>query len=160
MARSIETDPFHNFKFHVVDPAGGNLDPVAGFATVSIPEVAVGEVTYREGIDIWTKKFPGIPTVNAVTLTKGVFRRDSDFLNWVLKVINGGREYRTELIIQEYHISDEFGINGSPSRVITLRECWGLSAKPSDDKDASGEAVSMQSLTLAVEEFSVQILGD
>lgn len=158
MARSIETDPFHDFRFHLVDPAGGNLDPVAGFTTVSMPNVAAEEALYREGTFRWTQKFPGVPSVGDVNLTKGIFRRDSDFFNWVLKVINGGQEYRTELILQEFHISDEFGINGSPSRVTRLREVWGKDAKPTSDKDATSSNISIQSLTLSVEEMDVELV--
>lgn len=160
MARSIETDPFHNFRFHLVDPAGGNLDPVAGFMSVTMPDVAVEEAPYREGVFRWTQKFPGIPTVGDVTLNKGVFKRDSDFFNWVLKVINGGQEYRTELILQQYHIADEFGINGTPTRITRLREVWGKQAKPTGDLDATASAVMVQSLTVSVEEFDVELLSE
>jgi len=160
MARSVETDPYHDFRFHLVDPAGGNLDPVAGFTTVQMPDVTVEEAPYREGTFIWTQKYPGVPTVGDVQLTKGIFKRGSDFFNWVLKVINGGQEYRTELILQEYHITDEFGINGSPSRVTRLRECWGKQAKPTSDKDATGSAVSIQSLVISVEEFEVELISE
>lgn len=159
MARSIETDPFHDFRFHLVDPAGGNLDAAAGFTAVSMPNLAVAPAEYREGTFIYTQKYPGVPTVGDITLTKGVFRRDSDFHDWVLKVVEGGQEYRTELILQEYHIADEFGINGTPSRVTRLRECWGMDAKPTADKEASSSNVSIQSLTIAVEEFDVEIVN-
>lgn len=160
MARSVETDPYHNFRFHLVDPAGGNLDPVAGFMSVTMPDLSVEEAPYREGVFKWTQKYPGIPSVGDVTLTKGVFKRASDFHNWVLKVINGGQEYRTELILQQYHITDEFGISGTPSRITRLRECWGKNAKPTPDVDATSSAISIQSLTVSVEEFEVEVLSD
>jgi len=156
MARSIETDPYHDFRFHLVDPAGGNLDPVAGFMTVTMPNLAVEEAAYREGTFTYTQKYPGVPTVGDVTLTKGIFKRESDFFNWVLKVVNGGQEYRTELLLQQYHINDEFGINGSPSRVTRLRECWGKDAKPTNDQSADSSNVAIQSLTISVEEFEIE----
>jgi len=159
MARSIETDPYHDFRFQLVDPAGGNLDPVAGFTSVSMPNLVVEEAQYREGTFLWTQKYPGIPSVSDVTMTKGIFRRDSDFFNWVLKVVNGGQEYRTELVLQQYHIQDEFGINGSPSRATRLREVWGKDAKPTNDFEASSSAIAIQSLTVSVEEFEVEILS-
>lgn len=158
MARSIETDPFHDFRYHLVDPAGGNLDAVAGFTTVTMPNLAVEEATYREGTFKFTQKYPGVPTVGDVTLQKGIFRRDSDFFDWVLKVVNGGEEYRTELILQQFHIADEFGINGSPSRVTRLRECWGKDAKPTGDFDATSSNVGIQELTISVEEFEVELV--
>ena len=160
MARSVETDPYHDFRFHLVDPAGGNLDAVAGFTTVTMPDVAVEEAPYREGTFIWTQKYPGVPTVGDVALQKGIFKRDSDFFDWVLKVINGGQEYRTELVLQQYHITDEFGINGTPSRVTRLRECWGKQAKPTGDMDATSSNISIQSLTISVEEFEIDIISD
>lgn len=159
MARSVETDPYHDFRFQLVDPAGGNLDPVAGFTTVSMPNVAVEEALYREGTFRWTQKFPGIPAVSDVTMTKGIFKRDSDFYDWVLKVINGGQDYRTELVLQQFHIEDEFGINGSPSRVTRLREVWGKDAKPTNDQDASSSNIAIQSLVVSVEEFEVELLS-
>ena len=160
MARSVETDPYHQFRFHLVDPAGGNLDPVAGFTSVTMPNLEVAEAPYREGIFIYTLKYPGVPSVGDVTLQKGVFKRDSDFFNWVLKVVNGGQEYRTELILQEYHITDEFGINGTPSRVTRLRECFGKSAKPTSDKNAASSEVAIQDLTISVEEFEIEQISD
>lgn len=159
MARSVETDPYHDFRFHLVDPAGGNLDTVAGFTSVTMPNLAIEEATYREGTFRYTQKYPGIPTVGDVVLNKGIFRRDTDFFNWVLKLVNGGEEYRTELLLQEFHITDEFGINGTPSRVTRLRECWGKDAKPTSDKDATSSNISIQSLTISVEEFDIELVA-
>ena len=159
MARSVETDPFHDFRFHLVDPAGGNLDPVAGFTNVTMPNLAVEEAPYREGTFRFTQKYPGVPTVGDITLSKGVFKRDSDFFGWVDKVVTGGEEYRTELVLQEYHITDEFGINGSPSRVTRLLECWGKDAKPTADKAADSSNISIQTHTISVEEFKIEIIS-
>jgi phage tail-like protein len=158
MARSIETDPYHKFRFHVVDPAGGNLDPVAGFMTVTMPNVAAEEPTYREGTFVWTQKYPGVPTVGDVSMTKGVFRRDSDFHRWILKCINGGQDYRADLIVYQYHISDEFGINGSPSRATRLLEAWAKDVKSTEDLDASSSEVLTQSLTLSVEQIVPELV--
>lgn len=157
MARSVETDPYHDFRFHIVDPAGGNLDPVAGFTSVTMPTIEVEEAPYREGTYKFTQKYPGVPTVSNVTMEKGIFKRDSDFYNWVLKVINGGQEYRTELVVQQYHITDEFGISGSPSRITRLREVWGRSARPNADTyNSTSSAIALQNLEVSVEEFDVE----
>ena len=160
MARSVETDPYHDFRFHLVDPAGGNLDPVAGFTTVTMPEVTVEEAPYREGTFVWTQKYPGVPGVSDITLNKGIFKRGSDFFDWVLKVVEGGQEYRTELLLQQYHITDEFGITGTPSRVTRLRECWGKQAKPTSDQDATSSNVALQSLVISVEEIEVELISN
>ena len=159
MARSVETDPYHQFRFHLVDPAGGNLDTVAGFTSVTMPNIAVDEATYREGTFVYTQKYPGIPTVGDITLSKGIFKRNSDFFNWVEKVINGGQDYRTELVLQEYHITDELGIDGSPSRVTRLLECWGKDAKPTSDKASDSSDISLAELTISCEELRVELLA-
>jgi|SRR5581483_2140251 len=160
MARSIDTDLYHNFRFHVVDPAGGNLDPVAGFTKVTIPNIGLDPVDYREGTFIWTRKFPGIPKVGDCELTKGVVKKDSDFLKWIEKPILGGQNYRSDLLIEEYHISDEFGINGTPSRIIRIKEVFPTDFKASADKDASQPDVAVTSLKLAVEEIEVEIVAN
>lgn len=148
----------HDFRFHLVDPAGGNLDAVAGFQSVTVPEITLEVPTYREGTMAWTQKYPGIQTVGQVQCTKGVFKRDSDFLKWLFKCIEGGKEYRSDIIIQEFHITDEFGINGTPSRVIRLREVFPSAHKPSSDKSGESSAVSMQSLTLEAEQINVELV--
>jgi len=142
----------------VVDPAGGNLDPVAGFRTASIPDLSVDMAEYREGVYLYTRKYPGIPKVGDCSLSKGVAKKDSDFLQWIFKCINGGETYRSDITIQEYHISDEFGIDGSPSKVIQLKEVFPTSAKSTGDKDASSSDIAIQEITLACEEISVQLV--
>lgn len=159
MARSIDTDLYHNFRFHVVDPAGGNLDPVAGFSKVSIPEISMDPAEYREGVFKYTRKYPGIPKVSECEMSKGVVKKESDFLKWILKPIDGGQNYRSDLLIEEYHISDEFGINGTPSRLIRIKEVFPISVKPSSDHDATQQDVSMQTLKLAVEEIEVEVVA-
>jgi len=90
---------------------------------------------------------------------KGTVRRESDFFNWILNVINGGvASYRTDLVVMEYHITDEFGIDGSPSRVMRIREAFPTQVKPMADKDATASEVAIQEITLAVEEISVEII--
>jgi phage tail-like protein len=159
MARAASSDPYLGFKFHVVDPAGGNLDPVAGFSAVTMPEITDEPAEYREGIYRWTRKFPGVPTVGDMTLTKGVVKRESDFLAWIMRVINGGAtEYRTDLTVLEYHITDESGITGSPSRITRVSEVFPTSVKATADKDATGSEVSLQELTLACEELATEII--
>lgn len=159
MARSASTDPFLNFRFHVVDPAGLNLDPVAGFTTVSTPDISIDPAEYREGVFRWTQKYPGVQTVGELQLMKGTVKRESDFFAWVLRVINGGAaEYRTDLMIMEFHIQDEFGIQGSPSRILRCREAWPSQVKPMADKDATGSEVAIQELTLMVEELEIELV--
>jgi phage tail-like protein len=159
MARAASSDPYLNFRFHVTDPAGGNLDPIAGFTQVTTPEITIEPTEYREGVYRWTRKFPGIQTVGDLQLMKGTVRRDSDFFAWVLRVINGGvSEYRTDLMVMEYHITDEFGISGAPTRIMRAREVFPTTVKPMADKDATAGEVALQELTLTCEEFGLEIL--
>jgi len=118
-----------------------------------MPNVAIEEAPYREGITKWTEKYPGVPTVGDITLTKGIFKRESDFYNWIQKIVDGGEEYRTELVLNQYHLTDEFGIDGKPSRVTRLLNCWGKDAKPTSDQDATSSNVGIQSLVISVEEI-------
>lgn len=115
-------------------------------------------VEYREGVYLYTRKYPGIPKVGDCSLSKGVAKKDSDFLKWIFKCINGGETYRSDITIQEYHIADEFGINGSPSKVIQLKEVFPTSTKVTGDKDSSSSDIAIQELNLACEEISVQLV--
>lgn len=160
MARSINTDPYHNFRFHVVDPNGSFLDPVAGFTSATMPEVTTDPQEYREGVFKFTQKYPGYATVADVTFMKGIFKKESDLFKWLLRVIDGGEDYRADLVVQQYHIGDDFGITGSPSRVTRLKECFPTSVKPTADFDATAAEVSMAEITLAVEEIEVELVDN
>ena len=73
--------------------------------------------------------------------------------------INGGvDEYRTDIMIMEFHITDEFGIQGAPSRILRCREVWPSSVKVMADKDATGSEVAIQEMTLTVEELETEII--
>lgn len=157
MARPIDTDLYHNFRFHVVG-TDGHLDPEAGFRSASVPDLSVDMVEYREGVYKYSRKYPGIAKVGDCSLSKGVVRKDSDFLLWIFKCINGGEKYRSDLTINEYHIADEWGINGHASKVIELKEAFPTSVKPTGDKDATSSEVAIQEITLAVEEIEVRLV--
>lgn len=162
MARAASTDPYQGFRFHVIDPTGGNLDPVAGFKSVSTPNISLNAVEYREGTYTFTRKFPGVPTVGEVVLGRGVLKGTSDFFAWISRTVLGGRigegvrrEYRTDLLIQQYHVTDEFGSDGTPSRVINIKNCFPTDCKPTGDFDAEDDAIQLAELTLTVEDFSI-----
>ena len=113
---------------------------------------------YREGVYLFTRKYPGIPKVGDCSLSKGVAKKNLDFLRWIFKCINGGQTYRSDITIQEYHISDEFGIDGAPSKVIELKEVFPTSVKPTGDKDASSSDISIQEMTLACESVEISLV--
>lgn len=166
MARSVTEDPYHNFRFQLVDPSGAFIRPEAGFTTASMPEVTVAEQEYREGTDIYTRKYPGYPEVGQVTLNRGIFRRTSDFFEWIEKVIFGGVDYVADVLLYEFHIADAPGdpfnnrLLRAPSRITRIKEAWATTVKPTSDKDASGADISLEELTLSVQEIQPEFVGD
>jgi phage tail-like protein len=160
MARPVNEDPYQNYRFQVVDPQGKNISPDAGFTIATTPNVTLTPVEYREGTYTWTRKFPGVPTVGDLSLSQGIFRRNSEFFDWILRVIQGGnREYRTELIVNQYHQQDEFGLKGTPSRITRLLEVFPTDVKPTNDFGGDDDAVSITDATFAVEEIQVELLA-
>jgi len=149
MARSINTDFLQLFKFRVAEPSNF-LNPVAGFSSVSVPDFSEPEVTYREGLYVYTRKYPGIPEVSNVTLRRGVARSATDFYNWVLASING-QEYRTTVEIQHFHRADQ----KQPSARYILKEAFAIRMKTSDDLDANTPDIAMEELEIAFEELQV-----
>jgi len=160
IARSSVSDYFQNFRFHIVDTAGvGGFDIAAGFTKITIPNLSLDAVDYREGVFIYTQKQPGIPKIGDCELTKGVAKKDSDFFKWIQKPINGGQNYRSDLVIMEYQIDDEFGINGTPSRTISLFNAFPIDFKPASDLDASQNDIAVTTLKLSLEEFDIRLIA-
>lgn len=153
MARSINTDFLQLFKFRVTEPRGF-LNPVAGFSAVTIPDFSQPEVTYREGLFVFTRKYPGIPEFTNITLSRGVARGATDFFNWMLAAING-QEYRTDLEIQHFHRADQ----KNPSARYLIKEAFPVRVKPSGDLDANTADVAIEELEIAFEELQVKRVG-
>lgn len=184
MARAMATDPLHAFRFHVraTEVAGLDGDPLqpstsidgfrgvgeeaeAGFQAVTVPELSVEAAEYREGLKTYTQKYPGIPTTTELTLTRGVARADTAFLEWVKAAVEGG-EYRTDLII--YHALREgrshpfqadvdFGTANSKS--YKVREAFPTRVKLAGDLDASTSDVSLAEVEVAFEIPEMKIPG-
>ena len=158
MARSVNTDPFQNFRYHIVEAGSEGtqfIDPAAGFTTIALPEISVDPSEYKTGIDKFKQKFPGPPTVSDITMSRGIFKGDSLLWEWVQTIINGGSDYRRDLIVYHYHLTDTFDANVQPSRIINLYECWPTTLKPNPDFDAQSAEISLQDLTLACERFDI-----
>lgn len=153
MARAIATDFLHLFKFRVTEPSNF-LNPAAGFSTVSIPDFTQAEVTYREGLYVYTRKYPGIPEFSNITLSRGVARSATDFFNWMLQPING-QEYRTTIEIQHFHRADQ----KQPSARYILKEAFAVRMKPTGDLDANSPEVAIEELEIAFEEMQVLRTG-
>lgn len=115
MARAQASDPLHNFRFHAQilsegSPYSGSLSTdiigngEAGFNAVTGPEITLEWAEYREGVRTYTEKYPGIPSWNDCTFSRGAARVETDFFDWMLAAVEG-REYRANVII--YHFPRE-----------------------------------------------------
>lgn len=193
MTRAAASDPLHGFRFHakadpipggipgtsaldvlqpdpkgIGDVPGGGEGAEAGFSAITNPELTVEHVDYREGIRVYTQKYPGLPTIPEITLSRGVARGDTAFFNWVLAAIEGS-EYRTAITI--YHIQrpartlDRDTSDGSPifplvdetyAKLYKLKECSPARVKIAGDMDATTGDISIAELDVAFEHFDVQ----
>ena len=185
MARAQATDPLHNFRYHAratpVDglgddplqgggaPLGDGFSPAAtaeaGFQAASTPEYTVEVAEYREGLLTYTQKYPGIPTTNDVTFSRGVARFETAFYDMVVAAIEG-REYRTDITYfhaqregrsAPFNAADDFS-NTNSKRYI-LRNAWGSRVKVAADMDATSSDISLAEIDIAYESFDVIVPG-
>lgn len=178
MARPQSTDFLHSMKFQVVVDDGdrgitfapsGRAD--AGFSNVTTPEATLEAVEYREGTFIYTKKFPGNPTMNDITMSRGVARLDSTFWDWMRKTIEGSGEYRVDLTIRHFHrdtaLVRDFPTTGAspnltninidrPARAYKVKECFPMRHKVAGDLDATASEISVMELDVAFEHFEIE----
>jgi phage tail-like protein len=178
MARPKSTDFLHNFRFHVIVQALGGQDlkstpgagdmVSAGFNSVSTPSASQGAVEYREGHYIYTQKYTGLPTVENMTMMRGVALKDGTFWGWLKDVIEGNNEYRADIKIYHFHRDSKPAtstVPGNPnvhmaakeegSIEYLCREAFPVRHKVSSDLNATGAEVSIQEIELAYEYFDV-----
>lgn len=177
MARGNETDFLHNFRFHVradlqdegvnplqdlTDPRGVEGKGEAGFNAVTSPEISQEVAEYRDGISTWTVKQPGIASVADLSLTRGLVRKSTVFLDWALRV-QRGEAYRATLTILHWNqdAAPSREIKGSPAydesqaRIVRVHEAFPIRVKPTSDFDASSSDIAMQEIDVAYEWFEV-----
>jgi phage tail-like protein len=162
MARALISDPFHAFRFHVkVTSVNGRPalgDVTAGFTNVTLPTQSVESAEYKEGIWVYRRKFPGDPTFDDITFSRGVTTAGTEFWSWINETARS-LEYRADLEIHHFHRSDvpeqvDFsGLTGS--RVIKVYEAFPISVKPGSDMDSVSSEISLQEITLSLERFEV-----
>lgn len=185
MVRTVSQDYLHSMRFHVVvDGAnaagylqGGGADlgtPHAGFSAVSTPEASLEAVEYKEGNFIYTRKYPGTPTISDITMSRGVARLDTSFWRWMQAAIEGGPiagtgTYREDLTINHYH-RDRFLSGGPdiqivdlgsgspilPARSYHIKEAFPIRHKVAADLDATASEVSVMELDVAIEYFTIE----
>ena len=173
MARAAVNDLMQGFRFHVVaakaDAAATNpLESTrsgefqgggqAGFQSVTIPELSVEPVEYREGTFKWTQKYPGPPTVSDCTLMRGIAKSDTTFYDWVKDSVDGD-EYRCDVTIYHYQRTEmsEATKSATPDDVrrIECKNCIPTRAKPAGDFDSMSGEVSLGEVDFAMESFKV-----
>lgn len=195
MARSSKEDPVEKFRFRVsviaispsltgvvdtlaglVQTTSGDLDKAArqvrvllraGFSSVTLPKVNIGEMTYRENIDgNRFTKYAGLSRYEPVILKRGV-TKNRDLYDW-LRLVNEelallvssqeltkdygkptrqSEEYRKDVIIE---VLDR---EGEIVKGWYLINAWPSSYKPGDDLDASADQKLVEELTLTYELF-------
>jgi phage tail-like protein len=171
MPRAQSTDYLHSMRFQVevADGTSGFLgQPQAGFSAVTVPEMTIESVEYKEGQMIYTRKFPGNPSMAELTMSRGVTKTDTAFWSWIQTVAEGGN-YRADLRIKHYHRESlpnaAFPPPATPNstvidqsagaRVYEVHEAFPMRHKVASDLDATASEVSIMELDVAYEHFNV-----
>lgn len=175
--RAAVDDLMQGFRFHVTAKTAAGTDPLqpgfirgadggepfegggqAGFQSVTIPELSVEPVEYREGTFTWTQKYSGPPTVSDCTLMRGIAKKDRSFFDWVYNSITGV-EYRADITIWHYQRA-EMGIAAKSEtpgtvRSIICKNCVPTRVKPAGDFDSMSGEVSLSEVDFAMESFEL-----
>lgn len=158
MPRAQNTDLYHVFKFNIIDSKDLLGGSSAGFKTVTLPEMNLETVEYKEGIWTYRRKFPGDVTFGNVTLSKGVVKTNTKFYDWIKKCAEG-LEYRLDLEIYHFHRDDVKGMSNyltaKPSRIIKLMDAFPVRVKPGSDFDSQTSDVSVEEIEIAIEQFTI-----
>jgi len=181
-ARPVASDFLHSMRFHVVtvDQAAsfvptGRSEQMgeAGFNQCTTPEATVEAVEYKEGTYVYTRKYPGNPTMSDISLMRGVARSDSTFWDWLRIVIEGEGEYRSDVDIKHYHRNEFLQRNRppnagddnftsittesvEPARVYHIKQAFPIRHKVAGDLDATSSEISIMELDLSYEFFEVE----
>lgn len=162
--RSNAKDFLQNFRFHVVADLAGptKVNPLerresnmlwkteAGFQSVSVPEWSVNAVEYRDGLNLFTAKQPGIPTTDAITMMRGQIMRGTRFLDWMLRYF-AGTQYRANLYIYAWAQvggPDERGYNLDNAIMLTLFNAFPTRVKVLADLDATSDEISVEEIEI------------
>ena len=117
---------------------------------------------------VYTQKFPGLPTMSDLTLSKGVVLQRNQFYDWMFSTIEGAAGYRAAVIIAHFHRAALPGFGGIgannattipdgkvPYRQYTCTEAFPIRCKVAADLDATASDVSVSELDIAYEAFSI-----
>ena len=158
-ARTPAEDYIQGFRFRVFEIEGnigvfGDESPVAGFNNVTIPSITIETAEHRTGNEIWTKKQPGIPTVESATMTRGILLGDTVFYDWVIEKYFGRQPFRTDLEIRVYN-QQAPGVSPDDqhAKSITFKNSIPSSVKLLGDLDATSSDISVQEIGVECEEL-------
>jgi len=169
MARAESTDFLHSMKFAVtatkldgtsplVGLEGRSVTDQGGFSACTTPEMTVEAVEYKEGTMIYTRKYPGNPSMSDLTLSRGVALKDSVFWNWTKQVVEGVGDYRVTLDIRHQHRAEALsGRTVKAARLYKVEEAFPMRCKVAADLDATASEVSIAELDISYERFDVLI---
>ena len=130
MATKTRTDPFlgHSFRLEM------SGIQIAGFSEVTIPDLSIEEVSYREGTDPYTRKLAGMASVGSVTLKRGI-TESTELYDWFTDVaaLGAGMTQRKSVsIILVNQAGDEQARWNCSNAWPSKYETGALDAKSSD----------------------------
>lgn len=162
MPRSVIEDQIQSFRFRVFEGADGAgvfaaEEPVAGFNTITTPNLTFETAEHRTGTEKYTRKFLGVPTWEDCTMTRGILMGDTTFYDWAINKYLDKTPFRTDLSIRVYNQAQDGWTSADDQhiRAITMRNCIPTSVKLLGDLDASASDVNVQEITTAVEEVEL-----
>jgi len=159
-SRPQADDALQSFRYQVMETDDTSyLETTAGFNSVTTPEISNEVAEYREGNRIYTMKFSGVPSVENVTLSKGLTRGQSNFWDWALAALNG-KSYRAELLINVYAQEQlPVGPDTKPANQILCKNAFPTRVKPIGDLEATSSDVNLQELECACEELALKVVN-
>lgn len=138
--------PLPKFYFKVISKSMGTVSfqEVSGLDT----ESQITEYRYGESHALSSIKMPGIAKMGNVSLKKGIFVKDNNFLKWYneIKMNTIKREIVTIQLLDE---------SGKPAMTWTLNNAWPVKISGTDFKSDANE-VAVETLELAYEHMTNQ----
>lgn len=165
MARSQNTDYYHNLKYHMRCISSGiagasNLGAQGGFSALTMPEISQEVAEYKEGRMLYKRKQTGEVTFNDITASQGVAQGNTDFYDWIQAGYLGG-PYKADFQIRHFHRTEVTGLNDftgvNPKRVINIFEAQAIRVKLGGDMDATSSDISIAECDIAYE--SVELVS-
>lgn len=166
MARAVDTDPLQNFNYYLLDIPVPAIIPVAfpfktgqglseqqllSFKSIAVPSMDIQMKDIQEGNWPFKHSVPlGFVSTGDVTIESAVTPLSMDFHLWFFQAVWGTAAPRRNLTV--VHTRQDKLV---PRRIYNLYGCIPKSWKPSSDMDASSSDISIETLTLSVNQIEV-----